>query len=252
MNKNIACAWGHAELRSILKDYFSGEIEKPLIIFSKPFSGRTSAIKETAESSGIDYNNDVFNTHIYRDPFGKDEEMDVLIEQRITEDPRYDRKYRILEIDPNWMAAMPDDVSQFAHKRMDNGIGLIDYYESDNYYCVFFRPSINDWIEWATRNGITPEVVDFAKEYPAFYAITYDVYNRLNRALSNFRDIKNFQSLGYSGFMYQMTKPLAEKFTDYLLGTRFKEVIESAQCKSEEEVEDLFDTLMQNVKQSDY
>lgn len=34
MNKNIACAWGHAELRSILKDYFSGEIENSLIIFS--------------------------------------------------------------------------------------------------------------------------------------------------------------------------------------------------------------------------
>lgn len=241
---NVAYAWGHAELRSILKDYFSGEIEKPLIIFSKPFSGRTSAIKEAAESSGIDYNNDVFNTHIRRDPFGKDVEIDVLIEQRIKEDPRYYRKYRILEIDPNWMYFMPDDVSPFTHKKMDNGIGLIDYYESDNYYCIFFRPSINDWIEWATRNGITPEVVDFAKEYPAFYAITYDVYNRLNRALSSFRDIKDFQSLGYNGFMYQMTKPLAEKFTDYLLGTRFKEVIESAQCKSEDEVVDLNDYII--------
>ena len=132
---------------------------------------------------------------------------------------------------PNWMAAMPDDINPFVPKRMDLGMGLIDFYKSDDYHCVFFRPSVNDWLEWATKNGVTPEVVDFAKEYPAFYAITYDVYNRLNRKLSNFKDgddIKHLLLLGYSGFMYQMTKPLAEKFIEHLLDTRFKELIQTA------------------------
>ena len=73
--------------------------------------------------------------------------------------------------------------------------------------------------------------VDFAREYPAFYAITYEIYHRLNHKLSLFEDgddINYLMHLGYSGFMNQMTKPIVEKFIEHLMGTRFKDVIEPA------------------------
>ena len=230
MNKNITCAWGHAELRKVLEAYFNGHIEKPLVIFSKPSSGRTTAVQEVAKTLGVN-DNDIFNKHIFSDPFGKDKIMDVFIEEAIKDDFRYDRKYKIFEIDPNWMSAMPDDINPFNPKSMDMGIGLIQFYQSEDYHCVFFRPTVKDWIEWAAQNGVTPEVVDFAREYPAFYAITYEIYHRLNRELSLFEDgddINDLMHLGYSGFMNQMTKPIVEKFIEHLMGTRFKDVIEPA------------------------
>ena len=228
MKAQITSAWSHKELREVLENYFKCDNAKPLIICSKPFSGRTSAVEDVAKTLGITLK-DIFNKHLYFDPFGKEKGMDVLIDEAIKGTFGSDRKYKILEMDPNWMSAMPDDTNPFNPKAIDLGTGLINCYESENYHIVFFRPTVKDWIEWAEKETeIFPEVIDFAREYPAYYAITYDIYLRLYRQLSVFSpgdELTDLMMLGYTGFMYKMTKPICETFVEHLLGTRFKEIL---------------------------
>ena len=38
-------------------------------------------------------------------------------------------------------------------------------------------------------------------------------------------ELTDLMMLGYTGFMYKMTKPICETFVEHLLGTRFKEIL---------------------------
>jgi hypothetical protein len=47
--------------------------------------------------------------------------------------------------------------------------------------CDFANPTPDEWIQWASNNGIVPEVLAFAKQYP----IVFDRYDQLDREDKN-------------------------------------------------------------------
>ena len=235
MDYNLSIFYDHKDLVSFLDDHFSSEDKTPVFIMSKPFSGRTSTIEEVAQSHKIQQRDLIFR-HVYADVYGRSVSenkakgtFDDWAEAYLAEQNIDTEMFVFIEVDPGWMASTPDG----------QDLILADYYQSMNYKCIIYIPTVDDWLVWAQKsNHILPEIIEFAKEYPSFYSLEHNIYGRLNMKLDSLIEegaistnrakshASEFKCIQYSGFKYRISQPICELFVSFMKKTRFKEAFE--------------------------
>ena len=183
----------NAALKDVLRNYFlSQEPQKPLVILSKPFSGRTETIQAIMKDLEINPRSCLnFSTrhcpclhseYVQERKDGTwvkmsfDEWLQPYLEQR-----NYTNyKYCIIEIEPNEFLDVDYDELWgnpcFGYKGL--GIGYLTALRSDKFELIAYYPTVGDWIDWAKANSYNENTIEFASENPEFYdSVSYRVYD---------------------------------------------------------------------------
>ena len=199
----------NAELKEILRNYFSSaEVEKPIVILSKPFSGRSETVKQIIKEQGID-ERDCLNYSTYHcpllhndsiveensSPMSFDQWLETYLDKRRVNYKQY--KFCIIEIEPNEFLDI-DNISlwgndEFGHSGL--GQGYLRALKSDKFQLVAYYPKVEEWIEWAKANNFNQNTIDFAVANPElYYLISYRVFLDFENALRYFDcfDIKMY------------------------------------------------------------
>lgn len=244
--------FGQQDLESFLRGYFSSEQNKPLVLLSKPFSGRTSVIYKIADELGISHHDiEIRKMSLSNCPSGFEDIDRTINNQDLSFDEwmllneiqekkdlkkwgAEERKYRysILELEPDFAFLINDlDLS-------DYGKNIGNIYKSNEYSIVLFIPYFDNWANWARQSGeIHPAVIRFAEKHNVFYAIEHNVFNRLSQDFSDYiEDVKenkltfckdSYDSevvLLYSGFLLHLGYAVTELFWDYIRDTPIDEL----------------------------
>ena len=244
---------GQQDFESFLREYFSSKQNKPLVILSKPFSGRTSVIGKVADELGIPREEiDLRKKSLARCPSGfedldhKQKDMVLSFDEwmELNESKRVEAlkqwgmeergyRYNILELEPDFVFLINDlDLE----RRRD--IGTI--YKSEKYTIVLYIPFLKDWVVWAKQSKlIHPKVIEFAEAYPVYYYIEHNIYNRLSYAFDLFlkgiqEDKRAFSrgeyedtvKLYYENFLLLISETVTTLFWDFIKDVPLDELFE--------------------------
>lgn len=200
----------NTELRQVLKDYFLTENpEKPLVIFSKPFSGRTNTIRSVAEECGVNFGM-VWNGHL---PLADSKTIKssngttISFDQWLDSYPVWggllcdaikEKQYAVIEVTPNEFMTIDDGELWGNGITSDSrlkgfGRGYLQALKSDKYQLIAYYPEVEEWIEWAQNNDYPNVVVEFAIRYPEFYYLLgYDVYDGIRNFFLEAEEAKEY------------------------------------------------------------
>lgn len=253
MEKCYTEIFGQKDFENFLREYFSSETNKPLVILSKPFSGRTSIVKKVADELGIPRHAiDRRKKSLLNCPSGFEDldhkqkgialsfdEWMALNESKYEENLKWlgtekkEYRYTILELEPDFAFLINDwDLSNYECK-----IG--DIYKSDKYSVVLFVPFFEDWVSWAKQSEcIHPKVIEFAEKYSVYYAIEHSIFNRLSHEFTSFLkrvqkdnlafSRETFESevvLPYMGFLLHIGKSVTALFWDFIKDMSLDELV---------------------------
>lgn len=184
--------------KTYVENYLKSEVPSPLVVLSKPFSGRTTTIKEVVRSMDIPMK-DVSMRHWHSAPSGFDKNsfynkgrnysFDEWFKEEYARFNEEDKKFCFIEIDPDLMVMLPDYRFRTIVNDYCKPIDVAQYYNSTLCQIVFYLPSVDDWIKWAKNSEyILPETISFAEKYKDFYSFDHNIFNRLDGELSKCKD----------------------------------------------------------------
>ena len=177
----------NAALKDVLRNYFlSLKPQKPLVILSKPFSGRTKTIEAVMKELEINPRSCLnFSTrhcpclhseYVQERKDGAKMSFDEWLQPYLEQCNYTNYKYCIIEIEPNEFLTIDYSELWFGHKGI--GIGYLTALKSDKFELLAYYPTVGDWIDWAKANSYNENTIEFASENPEFYSlVSYRVYS---------------------------------------------------------------------------